>query len=208
MDFTSARTNMVESQVRSVDVTDLQIQDAMRAIPRERLALPARAALAYADAEVEYAEGRWLMRPRDVAKLLQAARPRAGERALAIAAPYAAAVMARIGLAVTVLETHDAEARVRLALEGEGVQVVAGELARPDGGPYDLVLSEGAVAEIPQGWFRGLAPQGRLAAVVRTGPAGKATVYTEAGSAYGAREVFDAAPPWLPGLEPRRAFVF
>ena len=208
MDFTSARQNMVESQVRTVDVTDLQIQDAMRAIPRERLVLPARAALAYADAEVEYAEGRWLMRPRDVAKLLQAARPRAGERALAIAAPYAAAVMARMGVAVTVLETAAAHGRVRLGLEGEGVQVVAGDLARPEGGPWDLVLSEGAVAEVPQAWFRGLAPQGRVAAVVRSGPAGKAVVYTEAGNAFGAREVFDAAPPWLPGLAPQPAFVF
>jgi protein-L-isoaspartate(D-aspartate) O-methyltransferase len=208
LDFTSARQNMVESQVRSVDVTDLQIQDAMRAIPRERLVLPARTALAYADAEVEYAEGRWLMRPRDVAKLLQAARPYAGERALAVAAPYAAAVMARMGLAVTVMDTADAAPRVQLGLEGEGVQVATGELARPEGGPYDLVVSEGAVAQIPAAWFRVLAPQGRLAAVVRTGPAGKAVVYTEAGSAYGAREVFDAAPPWLPGLAPQRAFVF
>jgi protein-L-isoaspartate(D-aspartate) O-methyltransferase len=208
MDFTSARQNMVESQVRTVDVTDLQVQDAMRAIPRERIAAAHRAALAYADAEVEYAEGRWLMRPRDVAKLLQAARPRAGERALAIAAPYAAAVMARMGLTVTVLETPDADAHARAGLEGEGVSVVAGDLTRPEGGPYDLVVSEGAVAEIPPGWFRVLAPQGRLAAVLRTGPAGKAVLYTRAGDAFGAREVFDAGPPWLPGLEPRRAFVF
>ena len=208
MDFTSARQNMVESQVRSVDVTDLQIQDAMRAIPRERLALPHRAALAYADAEVEYAEGRWLMRPRDVAKLLQAARPRAGERALAIAAPYAAAVMARMGLAVTVLETPEADARVRLALEGEGLAVAAGDLMSPGGGPYDVVISEGAVAEVPAGWVRVLAPQGRLAAVLRAGPTGKATIHLRTGDALGAREVFDASAPWLPGSAPRRAFVF
>jgi len=78
MDVTSARQNMVDSQVRTNDVTDLELQDAMRAIPRERFAAPARAALAYAETEVEYAQGRWLMRPRDVAKLLQALRPLKG----------------------------------------------------------------------------------------------------------------------------------
>ena len=88
------------------------------------------------------------------------------------------------------------------------MQVATGELARPEGGPYDLVVSEGAVAQIPPAWFRVLAPQGRVAVVVRNGPVGKATLYTEAGAAFGAREVFDATPPWLPGLAPRPAFVF
>jgi len=207
MDFTSARVNMVESQVRTNDVTDLGIQQAMRAIPRERFAMPARAALAYADTEVEYAPGRWLMRPRDVAKLLHALRPHAAERALTIAAPYSAAVLARMGLVVTALEPAEADAHARAALEGEGVSVVAGDLFRPEG-EYDLIVSEAAVSEIPATWLAALSPRGRLAAVVRNGPAGKATVYTRAGSAFGAREAFDAFPPLAPGFGPRPAFAF
>src|SRR5271167_1001712 len=103
----AARTNMVESQVRVADVTDYAIQDAMRAAPREALLAADKAYLAYADTEAEYAPGRWLLRPRDVAKLLQALRPRPGERALAIAAPYAAMVMEAMGLAVTRLDDGD-----------------------------------------------------------------------------------------------------
>jgi len=207
MDFTSARLNMVDSQVRTVDVTDAAIQHAMRAIPRERFVLPARAHLAYADRMVEYAPGRELMPPRDVAKLLHAARPRPGERALAIAAPYAAAVLARLGLQVGALETPDAAAHVRLALEGEGVPVTAGDLAGPEGA-YDLVVTEGAVAETPRGWLEAVAPDGRLALVLRRGPVGRATLIQRAGEAFGAREVFDSTPDWLPGFEPRSAFVF
>src|SRR5437016_5049030 len=124
-DFAAARTNMVESQVRTQDVTDLAIQDAMRAVAREALAPPAKAAAAYADIEIEYAPGRWLLKPRDVAKLLQAIRPRAGERALAISAPYAAAVLEAMGLAVT--------------------QVPADDLGSA-GGAYDVVICEGAVS--------------------------------------------------------------
>ena len=85
-DFAAARQTMVESQVRVADVTDYAIQDAMRLVARETLLAPDKAYLAYADVELEYAPGRWLLKPRDVAKLLQAVRPRAGERALAIAA--------------------------------------------------------------------------------------------------------------------------
>lgn len=207
MDFLSARTNMVESQVRTTDVTDVEVQDAMRVVPRERFVSPARATLAYSDRAPEYAAGRFLLPPRDVGKLLQAARPRRGERALAVAAPYAAAVMARMGCHVTALDTADALAHVRAALEAEGVAAAAGDLAAPEGA-FDVIVSEGAVAEVPAGWVEALAPGGRLAAVIRRGAVGKATLYVRGEQALSAREVFDSFPPLLPGLEPRPAFVF
>ena len=34
-DLAAARHNMVDSQVRTADVTDVRIHDAMRALPRE-----------------------------------------------------------------------------------------------------------------------------------------------------------------------------
>ena len=207
MDFLSARANMVESQVRTNDVTDVEIQDAMRVIPRERFVLPVRTPLAYSDRPVEYAPGRFLLPPRDVGKLLQAARPREGERALAIAAPYAAAIMARMGVSVAALDTPDAMAHVGPALEGEGVSVATGELAGAEGA-YDLVVCEGAVAEVPDAWLRLLEPQGRLAVVIRRGAVGKATLYVRSGETLSAREAFDSFPALLPGFEPRPAFVF
>jgi protein-L-isoaspartate(D-aspartate) O-methyltransferase len=94
-DFAAARLNMVESQIRTADVTDLPLQDALRVVARETVVPPSKAYLAYADADIEYAPGRWLLRPREVGKLLQALKPREGEKALAIAAPYAAAVLER-----------------------------------------------------------------------------------------------------------------
>ena len=112
MDFTAARTNMVESQVRTNDVTGLELQHAMRNVAREQFCAPARAFAAYAEADVEIAPGRSLMKPRDIGKLLQAAAPRASERALALAAPYAAAVLAKMGLNVTAQEGDAVEVPV------------------------------------------------------------------------------------------------
>jgi len=95
-DFAAARLNMVESQVRIADVTDVRIHDAMRVIPRETFVPAAKQHLAYADIEVEYAPGSWLLKPRDVAKLVQALRPMPGERALEPSVEHAAALIERL----------------------------------------------------------------------------------------------------------------
>jgi protein-L-isoaspartate(D-aspartate) O-methyltransferase len=188
LDFAAQRQTMVDSQVRVSDVTDLNIQTAMRNVPREVFCPPSQSYFAYADAEIEYAPGRWLLRPRDVAKLLQAVRPRAGEKALAIAAPYAAAIMQALGLSVT--------------------QSEAGDLAAAAAGQYDVVVCEGAVSETPAAWIEALAPNGRLGVVVRQGPTGALRLYRRAPDGTGWRAVFDAAPPILAGYEAKGGFVF
>jgi protein-L-isoaspartate(D-aspartate) O-methyltransferase len=188
LDFAAQRQTMVDSQVRVSDVTDLNIQTAMRTVPREVFCPPTQAYFAYADAEIEYAPGRWLLRPRDVGKLLQAVRPKAGERALAIAAPYAAAIMQALGLAVT--------------------QSEAGDLAAESAGQYDVVVCEGAVAAAPEAWIEALALGGRLGVVVRDGPVGALRLYRRAADGVGWRAVFDATPPILAGFEAKAGFVF
>jgi protein-L-isoaspartate(D-aspartate) O-methyltransferase len=188
VDFAAQRQMMVESQVRVADVTDYAIQDAMRMAPREALLPPQTRYLAYADMEVEYAPGRWLLKGRDVGKLLQALKPRVGERALAIAAPYAAAVLAAMGLVVT---RHD-----------------DGDLATPFGGPYDLAVCEGAVTEVPAAWWEVLELGGRLAAVERAGPVGRAVLYVRTEGGAGRRDLFDCTPPIMAGFGPQPAFTF
>ena len=185
-DFAAARLNMVESQVRTQDVTDVRIHDAMRKIPREQFLNAERAHLAYADIEAEWAPGRWLLKPRDVAKLLQALRPMPGERALAISAPYAAKVMEELGVAVT----------------------PAGAGAPLPEGTFDIVVCEGAVARAPEDWTAALAPNGRLGVVERAGPVGKAVLYVRSADGLGRRDLFDCFPPVMAGFEPNQDFAF
>jgi protein-L-isoaspartate(D-aspartate) O-methyltransferase len=188
-DLATARLNMVESQVRTADVTDIRIHDAMRALPREDFLPPARAYLAYADIEVEYSAGRWLLKPRDVAKLLQALRPMPGEQALAIAAPYAAAVIEQMGVAVERFDGDD------LA-------------ALPADSRYDLIICEGAVSRAPQAWLSVLKIGGRMGVVERDGPVGKAALYVRAEDGVGRRDLFDATPPVLEGFAAQHGFAF
>jgi protein-L-isoaspartate(D-aspartate) O-methyltransferase len=190
LDFGAARLNMVENQVRTNDVTELPIQDAMRVIPRETFCPKDKAYLAYAQAQVEYAPGWFLMEPRDIAKLIQALAPLPGEAALAIAAPYGAAVLRHMGLKVTELKAGD-------------------DLKTLPGGPYQVILSEGAVADAPQAWKDAIAVGGRLGVVERQGPVGKAQIYSRGEDGLVARrEVFDSTPALTPGFEPAVSFAF
>ncbi len=209
MDFISARSNMVESQVRTSDVTGLELQHAMRQVARERFCAPARAFAAYAEAAVEIAPGRCLMQPRDIGKLLQAAAPKAGEKALAIAAPYAAAVMAAMGLDVVAQEADGrAAAVVEQGLTEAGVKLAVQDFAQPAGEDFDLIVCEAAVATEPQAWLQALKPGGRLAVVLRDGPVGKARLFLKSEHAASSRELFDSTPPVLAGFERVPTFQF
>jgi protein-L-isoaspartate(D-aspartate) O-methyltransferase len=209
MDLSSARINMLESQVRTNDVTDLDIHQAIRTVARERFCAPSRAFAAYAEAEPEIAPGRKLMQPRDIAKLLQALAPKAGEKALAIAAPYAAALLSAMGLDVTAQE-GDARAAAVLSegLAAAGVPLSVSDLAKPVGEGFDLIVSEGAVSQAPQAWLDALKVGGRLAVVERDGPVGQARLFVRTATGFSSREVFDATPPVLEGFARAPTFQF
>lgn len=208
MDFAAARKVMVDSQVRVNDVTDRAIQAAMLSAPRERFVPADRAFSAYAEIEPEIAAGRRMMLARDLSKLLMALAPKDGEIALAIAAPYAASVLTRMGLTVTAQEADAAVFDVvGAALADEGVQAVVAPFAAPSGDGYDLIVSEAAVPGRPEAWLKALNVGGRLAVVERTGPGGKAVLYVRGENGVSRRELFDAAPPVLAELTPEPTFA-
>ncbi|MGQ0533498.1 MAG: protein-L-isoaspartate O-methyltransferase family protein [Caulobacteraceae bacterium] len=216
MDFARARDFMVESQVRTADVTDTRILHAMRTLPRERFVPAAKRTLAYGDLEVEVAPGRVLMRPRDLAKLIQSLAPQFSERALEIAGAtgYGAAVLAACCKeAITLDPEPDLSFAARAALESCGVtNLKTVSTATADGwkddAPYDVILLNGAAEVVPEAWLAQLAPGGRLGVIVRQGAAGAARIYTNADGAMAYRTAFDAAPPVAPGLTKPPVFTF
>lgn len=208
MDYAAARKVMVDSQVRVNDVTDRAIQGAMLAVPRERFLPAERAFSAYAEIEPVIAGDRRLMLARDLSKLLMALDARSGERALAVAGPYAAAVLARMGLRVTAQEANqDTADVVGGALADEGVAMTVQPFDQPAGKGFDVIISEAAVPMRPEAWLDALAVGGRLAVVERVGPAGTATLYVKGAHGVSRRELFDAAPPLLADMAAAPAFA-
>lgn len=216
MDFARARDFMVESQVRPSDVTDPRIIHTMRTLPRERFVPAPKRTIAYGDLEVEVAEGRTLMRPRDLAKLVQNLAPQANERALEIAGAtaYGAALLAACCKEVITLDPNpDLSFAARAALESAGVtNAKTVSTAAVDGwkdeAPFDVILLNGSAEFVPDAWLKQLAPGGRLGVIVRQGAAGAARIYTHAGDATAYRVAFDAAPPVAPGLTKLPSFAF
>ena len=218
-DFTAARNNMVDCQIRPNRVTDPRVLDAMRSLPREQFVPPALAALAYVDEDLPLGAGRVLMEPLVIARLVQMARIRQGERVLVVAAGtgYGAAVAAACGGQVTALEEDDALMAIALRVLprlAPTVRLVDGRLSAglPSSGPWDAIIIEGAVTAIPEAYAAQLSPAGRLVTVVAArGSAGGRAVLAEpleGGRRLRSRDMFDCTTPLLPGLQPAAAFVF
>ena len=216
-DYARARRTMVENQIRTADVTDLRILSALLEVPREAYVPPARRAMAYLDENVPVnASGRALLKPMVFAKLVQAAQIGETDHVLDVgcASGYSAAVLARLAANVVALEEDAALARMAvdtLAQSGmHNVSVVSGPLAAGSapGGPYDVIMLEGATEVRPDSLIAQLKEGGRLVAIVGAGPAGKATLYCMTGRHATAKPLFDAAAPLLPGFVKPAEFVF
>jgi protein-L-isoaspartate(D-aspartate) O-methyltransferase len=215
-DAANARRLMVDGQVRTADVTDAAVLDAMLTLPRERFLPPALAQLAYVDGDIPVAKGRALLKPMVLAKLVQAARIDPGDRVLdvACATGYSSALLARLGASVVALEQDpDLARQARDALAAVGaaqVEVVTGPLTAgwAMGGPYDVIFLNGATEVAPETLGHQLKPDGRLVGVYGRAPASKAMIFhLIEGHAVG-RPIFDAAAKILPGFSAPPEFVF
>jgi protein-L-isoaspartate(D-aspartate) O-methyltransferase len=217
VDFAAARWNMVESQLRTNKVTDLRVLDAFETVPRELFVPEPLRGIAYVDEDVALGGGRFVMEPRVLARLLQAAQPGPEDMALDLGcgSGYATAILSRLVATVVALEADAALAeaanRTLDKLEIDNAVVVEGRLAEgyPKQAPYNVILLGGAVAEIPAAIADQLAENGRLVAVVSAGPGlGRATLMRRDGGLISSRVLYDASLPVLPGFEAAPGFVF
>ena len=207
-DYVAARRAMIESQLRPTGVVDPAIVNAFAAVERELFVPESMRPMAYADRALALGEGRFLTPPSAVGKLLMEMMPRAGQRALVVgtATGYSAAVLARMGLNVVAL---DSSAELGGSAR-DGVEVVQGPLNQgwKKGAPYDQILIDGAVEQIPEAIVKQLADGGRLGTALIERGVARLVVGRKVGEAFGYLSVADAGMPVLPGFNRPRAFTF
>ena len=208
-DFSLARRVMVDNQLRPQGVTDRGVLAAMGKVERERFVPEQARALAYFDRPLTIGEGRAMMPPAALGRLLSEAAPQPGQRALVIGSGtgYSAAVLKEIGLEVVALEQDEALAA---AANAAGVDSVIGERANgwAKGAPYDLMLLDGAAEEIPAALGKQLAPDGLLVGAIVDRGITRLVVGRCANGAIGLRSIADSDVEPLPGFERPRAFTF
>ena len=214
-DFAARRVMMVDTQVRPADVTKFPVIAALLAVPRERFVPPALREAAYAGENLPLAPGRVLLDPRTFAKMLDALDLGPSDVVLHVGAGlgYGPAVVARLAAAVIAVEAEGdlaAEAEAALAAEGaDSAVVVAGPLAEGAGrhGPYDAILIEGGVEQVPAALLDQLKDGGRIVALFMAGALGEVRLGRKAGGGVGWRLAFNAAAPVLPGFAAVREFA-
>jgi len=215
-DAAAARRFMVDGQIRTADVTDPALLEAMLTVPRERFLPPSLAELAYLDGDIPIGGGRALLRPRVLAKLIQAAQVGPEDRVLDVGCTtgYSTAVLECVAGTVIGLEENGEFARqageALAASAGAHVDIVVGPLTAgwPAGAPYDVILLEGGAEIVPEAFALQLKPNGRLVGVCGRSPATKGTIYHLSEGRLVGRPVFDAAARLLPGFVTPPAFVF
>ncbi len=217
-DFALARRNMVEGQLRPNRVTSPQLLAAIGELPRERFLPDGLRSVAYADDDVPLGNGRFLMEPMVLARLIQTLQPQPEDKALVVASGrgYGAALLARLVKSVVAVEgdaalAGSAEQTIR-QLGIANIRQIVGKPAAgaPAAAPYEVILIEGAVQQIPQAILDQLAEGGRLTTVTAApaGVLGVAQLVVKEGGVTSGRPLFDAGTPALPGFAPPPRFTF
>lgn len=208
-DYAAARQAMVDSQLRPQGVNDPAVIEAMSLVPREMFVAEDAKPLAYADRAVPMGDGRLLSAPATLGLVLTAMAPTAGERALVIGGGtgYSAAVLGQMGVEVIALESSPALVAVA---KRAGVSVIEGELEQGHkrGGPYDLLLIDGAVEYLPDTLVAQLRDGGRLGAALIDRGITRLVIGRKAGDAIGVHTISDAGVAALPGFRRPQAFTF
>lgn len=215
----AARRIMVDGQIRTFDVTNLDVIDRFLSVPREQFLPDSLAGLAYSDAALTLPGNppRRLLAPMVLARLLQAADIGLNDRILDLAGGfgYSAALIA--GLAREVVMVEGDQARVSAANAGfarlglANARAIYGDVATgaPAEGPFNLVMINGAFGQLPEALVEQIAPGGRVMGVrARNRVIGEAVRLDIAATSMGERPLFSCHADMIEGFELEARFAF
>lgn len=212
--FDILRKNMVNSQLLPNAITSKELLNAFRELKRESFVPTAQQALAYIDRDLQInidGDERFLLDPMVQAKLIQAVGVKPTDIVLdvACATGYSTALLAQLANMVVGIEANAKIAELAAQhieqQEIDNAVIICDPLA--DGykkeAPYDVIVINGLVEQVPQELFDQLAEDGRLIAVevsdksTISAPLGHAFLYHKTHNVVAKRMVFDASPTKL-----------
>ena len=217
LNLEQARVNMVEQQVRTWEVLDPHVLDAMREVPREDFAPADYRRMAFSDLRIPLPQGQVMMKPIEEGRMLQALEIQPGHRVLEIGtgSGFIAACLAHIGASVLTIDiveelTERARRRFeRLSIDGIEVRQADALGDFDPGESFDAVAVTGSAAEVPDRFRQWLKPGGRLFAVRGFSPVMEAVTMTRSEhDHWQVDSLFDTDLPRLIGAEDRPQFEF
>lgn len=215
-DFSAARTAMVDCQVRPSDVTKFPIIEALLSVPREAYVPAAKKSVAYAGEHIPLSAERVLLDARTFAKMLDSVNIRPTDLVLDLGCGmgYSSAVIARLAEAVVAVEEDAALAATATEtlsdMSVDNVLVTHAKLSDGNAkhGPYDVIVAEGAIEELPRGISDQLKDGGRIVAIVQQDNLSQCRIGHKSDGKISWRFAFDASAPILMGYEAQEEFAF
>lgn len=213
-DYAKRRMMMVDTQVRPSDVTKFPIIDAMLMVPREDFVPQNLRETAYVGENIDLGRGRTLLEPRTFAKIVDAldVQPHHVILDLGCGLGYSTAVLAHLCEFVVAVEddaARAAEAQALLSEKGvDNAAVMEGDLSQgaAKSGPYDIIVIEGAVEEVPAAVLDQLREGGRIGCIFAEGALGVVRIGHKIDGVVNWRFAFNAGAPVLPGFTKAKAF--
>ena len=214
-DYKARRKIMVDTQIRPSDVTKFPIIDAFLSIPREKFVPDGKKEAAYIGENFQIGQSRVILDPRTLAKLLEALDVQKDELVLDIGTGlgYSSAIISLIAELVIAVEddgtlTSEAE-EILSEIGADNVVVQLGQLedGAPEHGPYDIIILQGGVEEIPGSILKQLKNGGRVGAIFIEDGLGTAKIGFKLNDKISWRYSFNASAPVLPGFFKQKGFA-
>lgn len=219
MNLEQARLNMIEQQIRTWDVLDLDVLQTLVAVRREAFVPAAYQTLAFIDTEIPLPQGENMLSPKLEARLLQEAAVQAHESVLEIGAGsgYMAALLAHHAKQVTTVEiVPELKALAEKNIAGYGIGNVS--VALRDGArgwsgsgsqAFDVIMISGSLPVMPDAFLRQLRIGGRILAVIGEAPVMSACMITRVSEdAWDTVKLFETSIKPLRNAEKPSAFRF
>jgi protein-L-isoaspartate(D-aspartate) O-methyltransferase len=169
-EFSRARVNMVEHQLRARGIVDARVLEAMADVPRHEFVPPRNRSFAYEDRPLSIGGGQTISQPFMVATMLEALELRGDEKVLDVGtgSGYQAALLSRLVREVVTVEIVPRLARnaqktlKRLGYANVRVAAGDGSVGWPAEAPYDAIIVAAGSPRVPAPLLDQLASGGRL----------------------------------------------
>ena len=177
MDTLAARQQMVDQQIRTWEVLDPRVLDALSAVPREAFAPAEYRELAFADAPIPIGFGQTMLAPKLQGRILQALGPTAADSALEVGSGtgYLSAALSLLCASTRSIDIHPglieaAQANLRAVPNARVQFEVRDAFSAAPLGEYDVVAVTGSLPVYDTRFERSLRVGGRLFAIVGVAP--------------------------------------
>lgn len=217
MNIEAARINMLTQQIRTWDVLDSQVLDAIKATPREYFVPTDYQDLAFADMNIPLAHKQVMLTPGEEGRLVQSLNIQASDEILEIGtgSAYTTAILARLGkhiYSIDIFAEFTEQAQRKLAaINVSNVSLTTADASHgwEQHGPYDVIAITGSLPYLPDNFRHSLKPGGRLFVVLGQAPVMKATLITYHGNNEWTEEkIFETVVPPLINAPTISSFSF